>query len=73
MQLQMQQQQARQQTQLQQPQLQQRQQVTDMLKPLVTMQNAALPSFGGVVSSATKGLDERQFRRILKFDNKNDS
>lgn len=40
-----------------------------MLNHLVTTRNAGLPSVGGTGNGATKGLDERHFRRIQKFDN----
>lgn len=61
MQLQMQQQQAR------------KQQVADLLKHMFTVQNTSLAASGGSASNATRSLDERQFRRISKFDNKSES
>ena len=71
--LQMQQQQIAQQHQIQQQQAQQ-QHFADMMKHMLNMQNVSLPSVGGGVITATnKALGERHFRRIGKFDNKNDS
>ena len=51
----------------------QQQQMAAMLNHLVITQNAGLPSVGGTGNGATKGPDERHFRRIQKFDNKTES
>ena len=72
MQAQMQQQQAQQALQLQARQAQQ-QQVTDMLKVMMQLQSSSLPPVGSTVIGTTKGLDEKHFRRITKFDNKGES
>ena len=72
MRLHMQQQQAQQAQQMQQHQAQQ-QQVTDMLKAMMQMHDGNLPPVGSPVNGATKGLDEKHFRRITKFDNKGES
>ena len=63
MQAQMQQQQAQQAQQLQHQQAQQ--QVTDMLKVMMQLQSTVI--------GTAKGLDEKHFRRITKFDNKGES
>ena len=69
MQAQMQAQQAQQMQQMQQQQAQQ-QQVADMLKVMLQMQTNNLPPVGSSVNvTANKGLDEKHFRRINKFDN----
>ena len=73
MQAQMQAQQAQQVQQMQQQQAQQ-QQVADMLKVMLQMQTNNLPPVGSNVNvTSNKGLDEKHFRRINKFDNKGES
>ena len=67
-QLQMQQQHAQQAQQMQQHQAQQKQ-VADMLKVMMQMHHGNLPPVGSSVNGAAKGLDEKHFRRITKFDN----
>ena len=66
------QQQAQQAQQLQAQQAQQ-QQVTDMLKVMMQLQSSSLPPVSSTVIGTAKGLDEKHFRRITKFDNKGES
>ena len=47
--------------------------MTQLFHHLVAGQKANLPSVNTTVSGTTKGLDERHFRCIQKFDNKHDS
>ena len=72
MQQQMQQQQAQQAQQMQEHQAQQ-QQVTDMLKVIMQMQTNSLHPVGSSGAGTSKGLDEKHFRRIARFDNKGES
>ena len=49
------------------------QRFNDVIKNVVNPQLAGSSTFGSIVNSAVNALDERQFRRIVQFNNKTES